>query len=430
MKTIEKKIIDIIEKNKQEIISFTQDLIRIPTENKQTIGNEKECQEFVSGKMKEWGFEVDMFTPVDAEGIEMYPLYRPGRDFENRPNVVAAYRGNDNGRSLIFSGHIDVGAKEPMLWSHEPFGAEIEKGRIYGRGSLDMKGGLAAAIMAAKTIIDSGITLKGDLFIESVVDEEGSGAGSLACILKGYKADAVIIPEPTCMKVCPASLGEQSLRITITSDKERQYLGGGPINSNPVYGIARIINALAALNEKRCSVALEHMHPLYRNTVNPISLSIEQLKAGEIGVPGAFGLPVDCWASVSFRVFPGTTEEDFKKEFFEFIHTTVDKEPSLKRNPPVITEEAHFLRPHEIPENHPIMEEISRSCELATRKKADREGAPFACDAYLFDHYGNMPTVIYGPGGDNAHGPDEYVNIKDLISLCKIYAITILNWCG
>jgi len=420
----------LIDQSKDELIDLTRQMIRIPTENKQTIGGERECQFFLADRFKEFGFSTDIFTPLDVAGIEEHPYFVPGRDYINRPNVVATLKGNGSGKSLIISGHIDVCAKEPMIWKHDPFGAEIENGRIYGRGSLDMKGGLAAGIIAMKVLFEAGVKLNGSLYLESVVDEEGSGAGSLSCILRGYRADAVIIPEPTNMKVCPASMGEKYMRITIQAEHNKQYFGGGLNDINPVYGIAKIIDALYIFDKKRNQIQQENIHPLYRNVSNPLAISIEQLKAGDVGVPGAFGIPVSSWMLVSMRIFPGTTEAEFEKELSSFLEPIIEREPILKRNPPVISDEAHFLHPHEIDPDHAIVKTLSESFEQVCKKPARVEGAPFACDGFLFDKYGHMPVVILGPGGENAHAADEYVNIEDLINLAKIYALTIMNWCG
>jgi len=429
MNRIEQFVLDTIDESRPALIDLTRELVRIPTENKQTIGGEKECQLLLANRLKEFGFPLDVFTPLDVEGIENHPRFVPGRDYENRPNVVAILKGSGRGKSLIISGHIDVCAKEPLLWNHDPFGADIENDRLYGRGSLDMKGGLAAAVMALKAISAVGVELVGNVYLESVVDEEGSGSGSLSCILRGYKADAVIIPEPTSMTICPASMGEKYMRIAIHTENRKQYIGSGPKDINPVYGIAKVIDALYTFEEERGKIEPENIHPLYRNMANPLAVTIEQLKAGDVGVPGAFGIPVDAWLLASMRVFPGTTEEEFEREFYSFLNSAIEKEPVLKRNPPIIANEARFLHPHQIDPNHPIMKMLSDSFMKVCKQRPKIEGAPFACDGFLFEKYGQMPVVIFGPGGENAHAANEYVRIQDLCDLTKIFALTMMNWC-
>ncbi|MEM4246134.1 MAG: M20/M25/M40 family metallo-hydrolase, partial [Candidatus Bathyarchaeia archaeon] len=233
-----------IDEAKDEVVDLAQRLIRIPTENKPPIGFEKPGQDFIEKRYSSLGMELDVFTPDEVKGIESHPAYMKGREYAERPNVVARLRGSGGGRSLILSGHMDVSPKEPMPWGeHEPFSGDVAGGKIYGRGGFDMKGGLAAAYMAVKAIVDSSIRLRGDILLESVVDEEYGGAnGTLACRLRGYNADAAILTECSCLAVCPATRGDKNWKITIKGTPGMPYTGGLP--TNPVYAMAKIIGAL------------------------------------------------------------------------------------------------------------------------------------------------------------------------------------------
>ena len=130
--------------------------------------------------------------------------------------MVGILEGEGKGRSLILNGHVDtVPPGDTTLWKHNPFGGEIEGDRIFGRGSVDMKGGISAMIMAVKFIKEAKIRLKGDIILQCVVDEEGGGNGTLACVDRGYKADAAIVTEPTNLKIMIAHRGAMHLRVKV-----------------------------------------------------------------------------------------------------------------------------------------------------------------------------------------------------------------------
>ena len=151
------------------------------------------------------------------EELKQHPGYRPvDRGYENRPNIVATLKGTGGGRSLILNGHTDVipgGNGEG--WSDNPWSAKIEKGRIYGRGSCDMKSGVASHVLAVQYLKELGLTPKGDVMINIVIDEEVSGHGTLDTVIRGYKADAGISGETSDLFVQPACIGRIWFQIDV-----------------------------------------------------------------------------------------------------------------------------------------------------------------------------------------------------------------------
>jgi len=421
------QILKRIDESKDEIVRMTQELIQIPSENKPPHGYEKECQEYLSRKFSEVGMDVDIFLPTDVEGLTGHPGFLRGRDYTGRPNVVGVVKGEGGGRSLILSGHIDTSPKEPMPWGvHGPFSGDVEDGRIYGRGAFDMKGGLVAAFIAAKIIGESDIKLKGDVILESVVDEEFGGAnGTLACRLRGYNADAAINPECSSLLICPATRGDKNYKITLKGTPGMPFTGEKTIN--PVYGIARIIQALRDFQAFRNT---KEKHPLYRDDPDPVPVIIKKLKAGEVEPDGALGIPIDSWLLVGCQTYPGTSEVDIDEEFFKFMDAVVKSDPELAANPPSYEKQFRYVWPSEIPRDHPIVVEVARCFESVTGRRGKVLGAPFPCDAFIFTMYSRTPVLVFGPGGSNAHAPNEFVFTEDLIVVTKTLALAILNWCG
>jgi acetylornithine deacetylase len=203
MLKIEQDVIQEIGKRENDIIRLTSQFLRIPS----LSGEEMEAQEFFSNLCKDMGLKIDSWVP-DIDRLKKFlefPL--SGKTFKS-PIIVGLLKGNEDGRSLILSGHVDVvPTGEISRWTYGPWSGHIDNKKIYGRGASDMKGGLIAMAMALKCIIDMGIPLNGSVYLFSVTEEETGGLGILSTIERGYKADAAIIPEPTDLRICCASEG-------------------------------------------------------------------------------------------------------------------------------------------------------------------------------------------------------------------------------
>src|SRR6516165_9725228 len=201
-----------IDDSREKAISFLQQMIAIPS----VTGDEAKIQKFLADYMTKIGLDVDLWE-TDWGALKKHPAYRPvDRGYEGRPNIVATLKGSGGGRSLLLNGHTDVipvGGGEG--WSDNPWSATIKNGRIYGRGSADMKSGVASHIMAVESLLAAGLKAKGDVYINVVVDEEVSGHGTLDTAIRGYKADAGISGETSDLAVQPACIGRIWFEIEI-----------------------------------------------------------------------------------------------------------------------------------------------------------------------------------------------------------------------
>ena len=220
------------ERLRDEATEMLAALVRIPS----MMGHEAGAQKIMAGAFADLGLAVETFAVEDA-AIRDLPGYSPALVpyDETRRNVVGTHRPKAvKGRSLIFNGHIDVipeGA--PQNWEHGPWSADISDGKLYGRGTADMKSGVAAMTMAVRAIRACGVKLKGDLILEYVMDEELSGNGTLACVMKGYRADAGICCETSSMKVQPGSIGRIWFEILVRGKAagiQRRYEGVNAID--------------------------------------------------------------------------------------------------------------------------------------------------------------------------------------------------------
>lgn len=416
---IKRAVFRTIDESKDDIIAFLQKLISFPS----VTGEEKGIQEFIASKLRRMGLEVDIWEP-DWDKLKKHPGYVPVEvGYKDRPNVVGTYKGVGGSRSLLFNGHVDVIPAEPIsAWKHDPWAGGIEDGRLYGRGASDMKSGLAAMTMALDAIIKSKIRLKGDVILEYVVDEELSGNGTLACVLRGYKADAGISCESSSLRVQPASIGRIWFEIFVRGKPvgiQRRWEGVNAIDKG-----YKIVEAVSALEEIRIA---KLSHPLYPDTREALPCIVCVFQAGSY--PSAF--PDTCLLKGNVATLPGEDSEEVKRSFVNYIHKVAQNDPWLKNNLPEVKFTGYFAEPSEIPVDCPIVKGISSNFKRVVKEDPIISGRTGAADTRFINKYGGTPTVIFGPGlTEQMHAINEWVRIDDLMTAVKVLALTILDWCG
>src|SRR6516162_6754098 len=209
---LRRKVLEKINERREASIAFLQKIIAIPS----VTGDEARIQKFLADYMTQLGLAVDAWE-TDWEQLKKHPAYRTvERGYEGRPNIVATIEGTGGGRPLLLNGHTDViPVGDGKGWSDDPWSAKIKGGRIYGRGSCDMKSGVASHVMAVESILANGGRPRGDVHINVVVDQEVSGHGTLDTVIRGYKADAGISGETSGLAVQPACIGRIWFEIEI-----------------------------------------------------------------------------------------------------------------------------------------------------------------------------------------------------------------------
>jgi len=413
------KILAKIDANKDAAIAFLQKMVSIPS----VTGDEAAIQKFVSDYMESMGLSVDMWE-TDWEALKKHPGYRPvDRGYEGRPNIVATLKGTGGGRSLLLNGHTDVipvGKGEG--WSDDPWSARIKNGRIYGRGSCDMKSGFASHILAVQYLKELGLTPKGDVMINVVIDEEVSGHGTLDTVVRGYHADAGISGETSDLAVQPACIGRIWFEIEIHGKPagiQQRYLGVSGIDLGN-----KIAKAVADLEAKRIATV---KHPLYPSAIDSLPCIVGSFQAG--GYPSAF--PANCLLKGSIGTVPSEDHEGVKRSLVEQVAQAAAADPWMKDHPPIVRFVGYDAQASEIPRNHPIVETVSRCYTEITGKQPVISGRQGAADTRFLNLYAKTPTVIFGPGSTAVmHADDEYVSIDDYITAIKVMALSIYDWCN
>lgn len=413
------KLLEKIDQSRDKAVAFLRDMVVIPS----VTGDEAQIQTFLSKYMTKIGLDVDMWE-TDWEELKKHPGYRPvDRGYEGRPNIVATWKGAGGGRSLLLNGHTDVipvGGGEG--WSDNPWSATIKNGRMYGRGTADMKSGVASHIMAVECLKGAGLKPKGDVYINVVIDEEVSGHGTLDTVIRGYKADAGISGETSDLAVQPACIGRIWFEIEIHGKPagiQKRYEG--------ISGIAlgnKIVKAVADLEAKRVATIT---HPLYPNALDTLPCIIGSFSAGNY--PSAF--PANCLLKGSIGTVPGEDHEGVKQSLVDQIARAAAEDPWMKLHPPKVRFVGYDAQASEIPRDHAIVETVCKNYKEITGRDPQISGRQGAADTRFLNLYANTPTVIFGPGSTAVmHADDEYVSIDDYMTSIKVMALSICDWCG
>ncbi|MGY3692269.1 acetylornithine deacetylase [Bradyrhizobium sp. USDA 3240] len=416
---VRKKIIDKVDASKDHAIKFLQDMVAIPS----VTGDEAAIQKHMHGYLTEVGLEVDMWE-TNWDELKKHPGYRPvDRGYENRPNIVATLKGTGGGRSLLLNGHTDVipvGNGEG--WSDNPWSASIKNGRIYGRGSCDMKSGVASHVLAVQYLKELGLTPKGDVMINIVIDEEVSGHGTLDTVIRGYKADAGISGETSDLYVQPACIGRIWFQIDIEGKPagiQQRYLGISAIELGN-----KIVKAVQELEDERVANV---KHALYPSAIDSLPCIIGSFQAGNY--PSAF--PASAVLKGSIGTVPSEDHEGVKQSLVKKIAEVASQDPWMKDHPPVVKFVGYDAEASEIPVQHPIVRTVCDVYTEVTGKKPTISGRQGAADTRFLNKYANTPTVIFGPGSTAVmHANDEYVSIDDYLTAIKVMALSIYDWCN
>ena len=412
-------ILQAVDDRTHEIASFLGHLIQFDSET----GKEGPIQDFVAATLTAMGLDVDQWVP-DLTELAKHPAYVPaeGRDFSGRPNVVGIHRGDPSARSLLFNGHVDTIPWKPVSdWQFDPLSGELVDGRILGRGSSDMKGGLAAMTMALKILLDTGLRPRGSVILEYVMDEEVSGLGTLACVQRGYKADAGISLETSDLHVQPACIGRLWFVVEVRGKPSGISRRWEAINAlDKGYKIAKAIEDLEGLRINTLT------HPLYPDNRGALPCAVGRFEAGHY----ASATPDRAVLRGSMGLLPQEDIETVKEQLRTFIQTFSQTDPWLSEHQPKVWFEGLIAEGAEIPTDHPIVTTLADDFREVTGQQPVFSGRMGAADTRFLIRHGDTPTVIFGPGVTaQMHATNEWLPLDNLVIATKTLALAIHDWC-
>ena len=378
---------------KKELVDLTIRLVQIPTEN--PPGNEKVAAQFLKPLLSKTGFKIK--TVLSPEG---------------RWNLLAEKRWGRGGRRLIFNGHLDVvPAGNPSQWKYPPFQGKLYKGKIYGRGSSDMKSGIASFIHALQTIERSKIPLhQGAVILHLVSDEESHGHQGMEFLTQreGIQGDAALVGEPTDLQPVIAQKGALWLRILT--------IGRSAHGSKPHLGI-NAVEKMMKLIERFNFIPLEKEHLL----LGKPTLSIGTIHGGtKVNV-----VPEGCEIEVDRRMLPGEKKEEVLGEIKEILDSLQSQDPFFQYR----MEEIDFAEPSEVDPDEEIVKMGVEAIQNVMGRKPMLRGFSGFTDSRFYVNQCHIPTLIFGPGGvDQSHTMDESVEVDALIRAAHIYAMILMDY--
>lgn len=388
-----------------------------------TQGNEKGVQALVIEKLNSLGFQVDTWDP-DTSELSKHPYFVPSREsYKGSPNVVGVLKGTGGGKSIILNGHIDVVPEgDRSKWTHDPFSGRIENGKVFGRGTTDMKGGNVSMLVALEAIVRSGIKLKGDIIFESVIEEESGGVGTLATLIRGYKADAALIPEPTNMKLFIKQQGSMWFRVIVEGRSAHggtRYEGVSAIEKAVL--VHQAILKLEGIRNSRIK------DPLYSTVPIPVPINMGKIQGG------SWPSSVADQVTIEGRIGVAPEEEmnTVRKELMECVDEVSKNDPWLKEHPSKVEFFGAQWVPNTLESQHPFAEVMKAAYSEVYKKPVKVEASPWGTDGGLLGKVGGIPTLIIGPGETRvAHYPDEFIEIKEMVGAAKVFSRVLMEWCG
>ncbi|WP_267908685.1 peptidase [Paenibacillus alkalitolerans] len=405
--------------HREEGTLMLQRLVRIPT----IQGYEKGAQAVIAGKLRELKLDVELWEPDGGELKDHPYFYSPRSSFSGSPNVVGVMRGSGRGRSIILNGHIDVVPEgEREQWSVDPFSGKVEDGKLFGRGATDMKGGIVSMLLAVQAIRELGIRLRGDVIFQSVIEEESGGAGTLAAVLRGFKADAALIPEPTNMRIFPKQQGSMWFRIEV---KGRSAHGGTRYEGvSAIEKSMLVIQHIRELEDRRNAGITD---PLYARNPIPIPINIGVIEGGNwpSSVPDTVKL------EGRMGVAPEEKLEHAKVEMIGWMERLKDKDPWFEAHPVAVEWFGARWIPGSMDPEHELLRILADQYREALSCEPVIEASPWGTDGGLLSEAGGTPCVVFGPGVTQvAHYPNEYIELDRMFEAAEIIALTLIHWCG
>ena len=401
-------------------LSFTQEMIRFPS----VRGAEHTVQDFVFRALADRGYAMDRFA-MDRTAIESHPGGAPWTEnHSDAPIVVGIHRPRaETGRSLILQAHVDVVPPGPAeMWTHAPFDPVIEGDWLYGRGGADMKVGHAANIFALDALRRIGLQPAATVYVQSVVEEELTGNGALMTHLRGYRADAALIPEPEDEKLVRANVGVLWFQIEMRGYPVHvREMGAG---ANAIDAAYRVVTELRRMEAEWNARKAGRAH--FENEAHPINLNVGKIEGGD------WASSVPCWSRMDCRIalYPGTSAKEAAQEIRDRVAAFARSDTYLANNPPVVTFNGFFAEGYELKPGSDAEAVLARAHEEATGKPLESFMTASYLDARVYALYDRIPALCYGPISQNIHGCDERASIASIRRITGAMALFIAEWCG
>jgi acetylornithine deacetylase len=415
---LEQTVMEQVDQRFASSIDFLQAMVHQPS----ILGNEKGVQDVVYQRLQEIGLKPESWD-FDLETLRQHPNFGPlDLSYQGRPNVTAVWQAAvSGGKSAIFNGHTDVVSAEPLInWTHDPFGAEIVGEWMYGRGSADMKGGVAAMILAVEAVQAAGISLRGDVTLEVVIEEECTGNGTLACVLKGLKGDAAIVPESHGLTSSLATVGVIWFRVKTRGRASHALAAESAVNA-----IEKMIPMITSLRQLEAEMNAEPRHPYYKDLPHPINLNIGVIRSGDW--PST--VPSTCTLECRLSCQPGSSVADTQERVRRAVKKATLGDTWLQENPPEVEFFGFRAEPSVVDTTSGAMLTLADCHQAVVGNPLAFYPSTATTDERFFLNNLGIPATCYGPIGERIHAGEERVFIPSILLSAKVMALFLLRWC-
>jgi acetylornithine deacetylase len=418
--TLAGEILAAVDGNFESQVAFTQALVRFPS----LRGQEHTAQDFLHDEMSRRGLAMDRWT-IDVAEIEPHPGFSPVKvDYANAVNVVGTHRPRaETGRSLILNGHVDVVPAGPVdMWSRPPFEPWRDGDWLYGRGSGDMKAGIAANLFALDALNSLGFRPAARVHVQSVTEEECTGNGALSALVRGYRADAAIITEPEDDRLVRANAGVLWFRVHVHGAPVHVRAAGA--GANAIEAAYKLIQALRRLEAEWNTRKTMYRH--FEHLDHPINFNVGKIVGGD----WASSVPAWCSFDCRIAIFPGVPARQAADEIEHCIRDAARLDPFLANAPPDIEWNGFFAEGYTLEEGSQAEATLGKAHLRAHGVPLESMVTPSYLDGRVFVLYGGMPCLVYGPVSQNIHGFDERVSLASIKRVTGTVALFIAAWCG
>lgn len=420
MTKLESAVLEQVDRNWDAQLAFIGDLVRSPS----LRGDETPAQERVAAELRDMGLEPELWE-IDHEAISGLPGYSPAEwSYAGRPNLSAGWPGRGSGgRSLILNGHIDVvPAGHESFWTRDPWGAETVGGRMYGRGAADMKSGISAMVYAVRALREANASLRGDIHLQSVLEEECTGNGTLAALQRGPAADAAIIPEPFGHSLLEAQVGVLWARVRVRGSGAHVLAADKAVNAIVKAGLL-----IDAIHELEVDVNGRAGRPQqFAELPHPLNFNVGTI----IGGDWPSSVPSECTFEIRFSAFPGADLTAAQHDFASYLLAVCRRDPWLEQNPPDIDFFGFRAEGCVLDRDEPILAALTEAHQAVNGGVPEYLVSTATTDVRFFNLYHGIPATCYGPLGGALHAPDEWVDLESVRAVTKVLALAALEWCS
>jgi acetylornithine deacetylase len=416
---LQEKIEQAVDTGFSEQIELLKALVQIPS----LRGQEAPCQDLMASTLHRLGYAVDHWR-LNVDELQHHPGFSPVlyTDYSQAYNVVGAHRPRQiKGRSLILQGHVDVVPAGPLEgWQTPPFAPTIIDGWLYGRGAGDMKNGLTANLYAVEALKRVGYQPAACLYQQSVVEEESTGNGALATILRGYGADGVLITEPHREELMTAQVGV--IWVQVELNVRPVHAGLTSSTFNVIEACFPIMGALRALEADWNS----NKTPSFADVDYPVKFVFTKIEGGE----WPSSTPARCRFDVRIGLYPEWDVADCQRQIETTIRDAAAQDPVLAQFPPMIRWHGFLSPGYVLPPQSAVEAVLAGAHEAVCGESLRHHKGTALTDSRFYGLYQETPTLVYGAKSKNSHGFDEAVDLESLRRVTKVLALFIAEWCG